>query len=100
MTGSPSGRAVVPDLVGLGLTAAMEAGHEAAVVVVSADVDGPPLSTLDWPRASVVSAQDPPAGSRVSRWDNVHVTLRRAGGDEAGDPRPRPPSPRPDGPQA
>jgi hypothetical protein len=96
MQESLDGQVAVPDLVGLGVSLAMDAGHEAAVVVVAADVDGPPLGSLTWPGVWVVTDQQPVAGSRIPKWDNVRVTFRRAGGNEAGDREPRLPSPSPD----
>jgi hypothetical protein len=87
-------RVVVPDLVGL---LVQDAGHEAAVVVVvAADVDGPPLGALAWPGLWVVTAQDPEPGTEVGKWENVRVTFRRADGGEAGDREPRLPLPIPD----
>ena len=81
----------VPDLVGLPVHEARDVGHEAAVVVVSADVDGPALGALTWPGVWVVTAQEPAAGSDVRRWATVRIAFRRAGGDEAGDREPRTP---------
>ena len=86
----------MPDLVGLEVRAAGEVGHAAAVLVVSADVDGPPLGVLSWPGTWLVTRQQPAAGSSVARWDPVHITFRRADGDDAGDREPRLPSPSPD----
>ncbi len=89
------GRVAVPDLVGLPVTLARDVGHDAAVVVVAADVDGPPLGSLTWPGLWVVTGQDPVAGTPVPKWDNVHITFGRAGGDETGDREPRLPPPDP-----
>jgi len=89
-------RVVVPDLVGLPMHEARDAGHHAAVVVVAADVDGPPLGALTRPGVWVVTAQDPSSGSSVAKWDNVRITFRRADGNEAGDREPRLPPPSPD----
>lgn len=89
-------RVEVPALVGLHVREARDVGHEAAVVVVAAELDGPPLGLLTWPGVWVVTAQDPEPGCYVRRWDNVRITFRRADGNEAGDREPRLPSPRPD----
>ena len=86
----------MPDLVGLPVPLAREVGHEAALVVVAADVDGPALGALTWPGLWLVTSQEPAAGTRVATWEYVRVTFRRADGDEAGDPVPRLPSPAPD----
>ena len=80
---------VAPDLVGLLVREAKEVGHEAAVVVVANDVDGPPLGALTWPGVWIVKAQEPAAGAHVRRWDNVRVTYGRIDGNEAGDREPR-----------
>jgi len=90
------GRVVVPDLVGLPVHEARDVGHQAAVVVVAADVDGPPLGELTWPGLWIVTAQDPGPGSPVRKWDNVRITFRRADGNEADDREPRLPPPSPD----
>ena len=90
------GRVAVPDLVGLHVRLARDVGHDAAVVVVAADVDGPPLGSLTWPGVWVVTGQDPVAGTRVPKWDNVRIAFRRADGGETGDREPRLPSPSPD----
>lgn len=94
------GRVLVPDLVGLSVHQARDVGHEAAVLVVAADVDGPPLGALTWPGAWVVTAQDPGVGSSVQKWENVRVSFGRADGNEAGDREPRLPPPSPDELQA
>lgn len=90
------GRVSVPDLVGLPVHEARDVGHEAAVVVTATDPDGPALGALTWPGVWIVTAQDPVAGSRVRKWDNVRITFRRADGDEVGDREPRLPPPSPD----
>lgn len=90
------GRVVVPDLVGLPVDEARDVGHQAAVVVVATDVDGPALGALTWPGVWIVTGQDPDPGSPVQKWDNVRITFRRADGNEAGDREPRLPPPNPD----
>ena len=89
------GQVAVPDLIGLAVPHATDVGHGAAVVVVAAEVDGPPLGSLTWPGDWIVTEQAPVAGSRVPKWANVRVTFRRADGNEAGDREPRLPSPNP-----
>ena len=89
------GRVVVPDLVGLDVPFARDVGEDAAIVVVAADVDGPPLGSLTWPGVWVVTGQDPVADTRVPKWDNVHITFGRADGNQAGDREPRLPPPDP-----
>jgi hypothetical protein len=67
------GQVVVPDLVGLGVPEARRKGHEAGLVVVSADPDGTPLGGLTWPGIWIVTAQHPAPGARLSRWDNLVI---------------------------
>jgi len=91
------GRTVhVPDLVGLEVGAARNLGHAEGVMVVSAEVDGPPLGALTWPGTWRVTAQHPPVGTEVERRSVVTIDFERAGGGGAGDrvplrPRPDPP---------
>ena len=94
------GSVPVPDLVGLPVPLATEVGHDAAVVVIAADLDGPPLGALTWPGVHVVTTQDPSAGALVPRWDVVRIAFRRADGDAAGDREPRLPPPDPGGLEA
>lgn len=73
-------------LVGMRVQSARETGHRAGVVVVSADIDGPPLGALTWPGVWHVTAQRPAPGTRVRRWDNVVISFTETGGGSAGDP--------------
>ncbi|MGH3303779.1 MAG: PASTA domain-containing protein [Streptosporangiaceae bacterium] len=91
-----AGQVEVPQLVGMAVTDARQAGHRAGLVVVSADVDGPPLGGLTWPGVWVVTAQRPAPGSWLSRWDNVVIEFEELrGGEGAGDREPRVPLPDP-----
>jgi hypothetical protein len=84
------GQAEVPRLVGLIVRDARRAGHAAGVVVVSADVDGPPLGGLTWPGVWIVTAQRPAPGTRVPRWENVVIEFDELrGGGHAADREPR-----------
>ena len=67
------GQVVVPDLVGLAVPEARRKGHEAGLVVVSADPDGTPLGGLTWPGIWTVTAQHPAPGARLGRWDTVVI---------------------------
>jgi len=53
-----NGGVVVPDLVGLSVDEARDLGHQAAVVVVATDVDGPALGALTWPGVWIVTRQN------------------------------------------
>ena len=91
-----AGRVEVPDLVGLVVADARRRGHEAGVVVVSADLDGPPLGGLTWPGTWIVTAQRPVGGVVLNRWDIVVIEFRELpGGEGAGDREPRIPLPDP-----
>ena len=91
-----AGRVEVPQLVGLVVRDAREAGRQAGVVVVSADLDGPPLGGLTWPGVWIVTGQRPAPGSRVPRWANVVIEFEELrGGGHAGDREPRLPRPDP-----
>ncbi|MEV7009934.1 PASTA domain-containing protein [Streptosporangium sp. NPDC051022] len=76
-----SGESEVPDLVGLTVHVARQTGHDAGLVVTSRDVDGPPLSVLTWPGTWVVTAQHPPPGTRLPRWENVMIDFEKLSGD-------------------
>jgi hypothetical protein len=90
------GQVEVPQLVGMIVADARQAGHEAGLVVVSADVDGPPLGGLTWPGIWIVTAQDPVPGVLVARWGNVVIEFEELrGGEGAGDREPRIPLPDP-----
>jgi len=91
-----AGQVEVPDLAGMIVADARRKGHEAGLVVVSADPDGPPLAGLSWPGIWVVTAQHPAPGIRLSRWDNVVIEFEELrGGEGAGDREPRIPLPDP-----
>ncbi len=86
------GQVEVPQLVGMVVADARQAGHQAGLVVVSADIDGPPLGGLTWPGTWIVTAQRPAPGTWMSRWDNVVIEFTELrGGEGAGDREPRTP---------
>ena len=90
------GQVEVPQLVGMVVADARQAGHQAGLVVVSADVDGPPLRGLAWPGTWIVTAQRPAPGAWLTRWDNVVIEFEELrGGESAGDREPRMPLPDP-----
>jgi hypothetical protein len=74
----------VPLLVGMSVTEARQAGHRAGLVVVSADIDGPPLGALTWPGTWMVTAQRPAPGAGLARWDNVVIEFEELPGGDAG----------------
>ena len=90
------GQFEMPQLVGMVVADARRTGREAGLVVVSADIDGPPLGGLTWPGIWIVTAQRPAPGTWLSRWDNVVIEFEELrGGDGAGDREPRMPLPDP-----
>ena len=74
------GQVVVPDLVRMVVPQARRKGHEAGLVVVSADPDGTPLGGLTWPGTWIVTAQQPASGARLSRWDNLVIEFEERRG--------------------
>jgi hypothetical protein len=78
--GDEAGQVEVPQLIGMTVPEARRAGHQAGVVVVSADVDGPPLGGLTWPGVWVVAAQRPAPGTCLRRWDNVVIEFEELRG--------------------
>jgi hypothetical protein len=90
------GQVEVPDLAGMIVPQARRKGHEAGLVVVSADPDGPPLGGLTWPGTWIVTAQHPAPGTRLTRWDNLVIEFaEQRGAQGAGDREPRIPLPDP-----
>jgi len=80
-----AGQVQVPLLIGMDVRTARNTGHRAGVVVVSADVDGPPLGALTWPGVWMVIAQQPAAGAWVAHWDNVVIHFTELRDDERAD---------------
>lgn len=85
-------RIVVPDLVGAIVIGAERQAELTGFTLVIADPPADP-ATLRMSARWVVAAQEPPAGATRFRGDTVVVTLRRDGGDGAGDREPRRPVP-------
>ena len=92
--GREVGEVEVPQLVGMDVRDARQAGHHAGLVVVSADVDGPPRGALTWPGVWIVTAQRPAPGTWLPRWATVVIEFEELpGGEHAGDREPRIPRP-------
>jgi hypothetical protein len=72
----------VPQLVGMVVADARQAGHRAGLVVMSPDVDGPPLGALTWPGIWMVTTQRPAPGTRLRRWDSVMIEFEELRGGE------------------
>lgn len=85
-------RIVIPDLVGAIVVGAQRQAELTGFTLVIADPPADP-ATLRMSARWVVSAQEPPGGAARFRGDTVVVTLRRDGGDGAGDREPRAPVP-------
>jgi Domain of unknown function (DUF1905) len=85
------GRGMVPVAARIGGTGWMTSlFSERGLVVISADPDGPPLGGLTWPGIWIVTGQQPLAGMRLRRWDNVVIEFEELrGGEGAGDREPR-----------
>lgn len=85
-------RIVIPDLVGAIVIGAQRQAELTGFTLVIADPPADP-ATLRMSARWVVDGQEPPAGASRFRGDTVVVTLRRDGGDGAGDREPRRPVP-------
>lgn len=85
-------RIVIPDLQDAIVIGAQRQAELIGFTLVIADPPADP-ATLRMSARWVVAAQEPPAGSTRFRGDTVVVTLRRDGGDGAGDREPRHPVP-------
>ena len=83
---------MIPDLVGAIVIGAQRQAERTGFTLVIADPPADP-ATLRMSGRWVVDVQDPPAGASRFRGDTVVVTLRRDGGDGAGDREPRRPLP-------
>lgn len=85
-------RIVIPDLAGSIVAGAL---HQADLIGFTLVIADPPadLASLKMSGRWVVAAQEPPGGSSRFHGDTVVVTLRRDGGDGAGDREPRTPVP-------
>jgi hypothetical protein len=84
---------VVPNVIGMSFDEARRVLHEARLVPVGSDPDGPPLFVLGLSGAVVVN-QDPKAGLDAAPGSSVTVWLGRGGGS-AGIREPRRPMPDP-----
>jgi hypothetical protein len=84
---------VVPNVVRLSWDDARQVLHNAGLVGVGPDPDGPPLATLGWPDG-VVTDQSPEAGAKIPPGSPVTVWLERGGGSGVREPRRPKPDPR------
>ena len=73
---------LVPDLVGLDVPYAREVAHEAGIVPVTDNPDGPGLGARSWPGPFVITHQWPVAGEFIPRFDPVTVWFTRGRGGE------------------
>ena len=85
-------RIVIPDLVGAIVIGAQRQAELTGFTLVIADPPADP-ATLRMSARWVVDTQEPPGGAARFRGDSVVVTVRRDGGDGAGDREPRRPVP-------
>ncbi|WP_394771134.1 hypothetical protein [Lacisediminihabitans sp.] len=68
-------RVIVPDVVGLPFHVGRDVAAESGVALASADPDQPSINALAWPGLFCITAQNPPAGTEVCRWDSVAVEI-------------------------
>ena len=76
----------VPNVVGMSWDDARHVLHEAGLVGVGPDQDGPPLAVLGWPNG-VVTDQSPESGARVPPGSPVTLWVERGGGSGVREPR-------------
>lgn len=65
----------VPDVVGLPFHVGRDVASAAGVTLANTDPDGPPIGALAWPGLFYITAQNPAAGTAVSRWESVTVEI-------------------------
>jgi hypothetical protein len=82
---------VVPDVVGLEVTAARKVAWEAGVVLVATDPDGPPLAALTWPGVWTVTTQSLVPGSAMRKRGSLAVECRPGGPSGGSSDAPRSP---------
>ena len=78
----------VPDIVGMAFHDARDLAAERELALASEDPDGPPISVLAWPGLFFITAQSPPPGSLLGRWESIRVTIVKDGDGRAGVPSP------------
>lgn len=66
----------VPDVTGMRFLAARGAASAAGLSLANPDPDGPPISTVAWPKNPTIARQDPLPGSVAHQWDSLRVWLR------------------------
>lgn len=75
-------RVTVPDVVGMPFHIGRDVAGAAGVALAGRDPDGPPIAALAWPGLFYITAQHPPAGTRVYEWDSVVVDVVEHGSAE------------------
>lgn len=68
----------VPMVEGMLFGRAREIAAAAGVTLANPDPDGPPIGALAWGRNHIVSSQEPPAGTIVTRHSSVAIQLEDA----------------------
>lgn len=67
---------VVPDVVGEHFLHSREIAQTAGLTLANPDPDGPPISSIAWPRNPIIQSQSPAPGSVSFRNDSLRIWLR------------------------
>jgi beta-lactam-binding protein with PASTA domain len=70
-------RVVVPNVVGEHFLRAREIAQTAGLTLANPDPDGPPISSIAWPRNPIIQSQSPAPGSVSYRKDSLRIWLRQ-----------------------
>jgi len=67
---------IVPDVVGEHFLHAREIAQAAGLTLANPDPDGPPISSIAWPKNPTIQSQSPAPGSVSYRNDSLRIWLR------------------------
>lgn len=79
---------IVPDLVGQPVHIALDAAVRVGLDLASGDPDGPGIGSRTWPGLFWVTAQEPPAGSSLTRGSQIRIEFVQDGQAREGAPVP------------
>jgi hypothetical protein len=68
---------IVPDVVGEHFLQAREIAQAAGLTLANPDPDGPPISSIAWPKNPTIQSQSPVPGSVLYRDDSLRIWLRQ-----------------------
>jgi beta-lactam-binding protein with PASTA domain len=88
-----TGRAIVPDLVGMAYHDARDLASEIGVALASPDPDAPPIGAVAWPGLFFVTTQTPGPGAVLEVGESIKITVVKDSDGLAGVPRSPHPTP-------